>query len=79
MQARNFHGIVLTASGQKKSCRKQWLDWNGPSDETAKTEVSLQVWHDKDPSLIKGHIGAEQGPIFFDNGDISKCFHIERT
>ena len=76
MQARNFHGIVLTASGQKKSCRKR----NGPSDETAKTDVSLQVWHDKDPSLIKGHIGVEQEPKFSTMVTlISICLHIVRT
>jgi hypothetical protein len=26
--------------------------------------VSQQVWHDKDPSLLKGHLSAEQRPKF---------------
>lgn len=35
--------------------------WSGPSDEIMQTEITLpqQLWHDKDPSLPKGHISAE--------------------
>ena len=31
------------------------------SDETAKEPVSQLVWHDKDPSLLKGHEGKTKG------------------
>lgn len=41
--------------------RKRRPKWSGPSDEIMQTEITLpqQLWHDKDPSLPKGHISAE--------------------
>ena len=38
------------------TCKRR-LTWGGPLDETAKTARDIilqQVWHNKDPSLLKG-------------------------
>ena len=40
------------------------------SDETAKGPVSQQVWHDKDPSLLKGHVRRAL-QVFASNSDVA--------
>jgi hypothetical protein len=48
----------LHHSVASSTCKGMWRTYSnpnwGPSDETGKTQaVSQQVWHDKDPSLLK--------------------------
>jgi hypothetical protein len=66
---------VKIGSQHPLACRKRLLNGGGCSDETGKTEagpMSQQVWHNKDPSLLKGRERLILLP-FTGNGDVTMC------
>jgi hypothetical protein len=39
-------------------------EWDGSSDDTGKFEVSQQLWHDKNPSLLKALSAEHRAKIY---------------